>query len=286
MVSSEIAKKIKHIQIYTRRLLNGSLVGDKNSAIKGSGLDFDQIREYQQGDDIRFIDWKATARTGEMLVKQCIEERNRNVILMVDVSGSQNYASTDSLKFHTIAEIASVLALVADHGKDHVSLVLFSDQIEKVLPLKRGAYHVQALMKALWEYKITEKTTDLNVALDYLGVQRIHDAVVFLLSDFIDDGFEKKLRFSGKKYDVIAIRCLDSFEDNMIAGCFLTMRDSETGQLVSVDSRKGNITDQLHKRIEDQSMVFKKSGVPCIDIVAGKPFISDIVTFFRRRMMY
>src|SRR5665647_3240289 len=146
MISSEILKKIKQIEIYTQRLLTGSLVGDSRSAIKGQGLEFDQLREYQMGDDVRFIDWSSSARMDKLLVKQYIEERNRTVLLAVDVSASTFFSSDQELKNESMAQIASVLALVADYGKDHVGLILFSDEIEEFVPPSAGRMHVRLIM--------------------------------------------------------------------------------------------------------------------------------------------
>ena len=289
MLSSEIKKKIKQIEIHTRRLLRGSLVGDNRSAIKGSGLDFDQIREYQMGDDVRFIDWNSSARMDKLLVKQYIEERSRTVILVVDVSASGLFASSECFKQEKMAQIASVLALVADSGNDHVSLLLFSDEVELFVPPAKGRHHVYAIMEHLFSHKQHHKTTRVASALEYLARLSRKDAVVFLISDFLDEGFEKSLAITAKKYDLIAIRCLDPNECALPSVGFITVEDSETGECITLDtrrSRRNGLPAFLANRITKQDTLFKKYGIDYLDIKNNRPFIGEIVRFFRRRMRY
>lgn len=290
MLSPDIVKRIREIEIHTRRLLSGQLVGDYSSARKGSGFEFDQIREYQVGDDVRFIDWKGTARTGNLLFKQYIEERNRTVVIAVDISSSNFFSSANSLKADVMAEIAAVLALVSDYGKDHASLVLFSDEVELVVPPNRGQKHVHYIMEKLFALRSEKKQTNISCVLKHLANMRIKNGIVFLISDFIDaEDFAKPLKIVAKKTDLIAIRCLDKNESGLPDVGFLTIDDIETGKKIVLDTRKKkgkNISDFLKNRISEQSTFFKKAGVDCFDITPGKPFIGDIVRFFRRRMMY
>ncbi|MCK5632813.1 DUF58 domain-containing protein [bacterium] len=289
MLSPEIIKKIKQIEIHIKRLLSGSHVGDYSSAKKGSGFEFDQIRDYQFGDDVRFIDWKSTAKSNKLLVKQYIEERNRSVIIAVDISSSHFFSSSHQKKSDIIAQIAAVLALVTDYGNDHAALLLFSDEIELVVPSSSGRKHIHCIMKHLFSYKPKSKKTDLNSVLKTLASMKHKDAIVFLISDFIDCNFEKLLRVVARQYDLVAIRCLDKNEQEFPHVGFLTVDDIETGQQIMIDTRKrssSDISDFLSKRLADQTSLFKKCGVDVLNVFPEKPFISDIVKFFRRRMLY
>lgn len=287
MLSPEIIKKIRQIEIHTKRLLSGALIGDYNSARKGLGFEFDQIREYQMGDDVRFIDWNSTAKANKLLVKQYIEERNRTVVIAVDVSSSSFFSSVKLAKFDVMAQVAAVLALVADYGKDHASLVLFSDEVELVVPPKTGKKHIHQIMKCLFEHKSEKKKTNLAAVLKTLATMRSKDAIVFLISDFIDQDFECSLQVVAKKYDLVAIRCLDTNEQVFPNVGFLAIDDIETGQRLSLDTRrKSKVGAFLRKRLLDQSTLFKKCGIDHLEIAPGKPFFGDIIRFFRRRMMY
>lgn len=289
MLSQDILNKIKHIEISTRRLLSGSMVGDSRSAVKGSGLEFDQIRDYNLGDDVRFIDWKATARSNKMLVKQYIEERDRTVFLAVDTSASSRFSSNEQLRSDLMAQIASVLALVADYGKDQVGLVLFSDKVEATIPIKRGRSHARAIMEKLFTYKASKTKTDINCALSAIAEHKRKDMMAFLISDFIAEGFEKNLGIVSTMHDVVAIRCLDSNEQLLPNVGFLTIEDSETGEKSIIDARASTlhgINNYLKERREHQDGIFARCAVDCINVSCGKPFIGDLIRFFRRRMRY
>jgi len=284
-LTQEVLNKIKQIEIQTRRLLSGTQVGDYSSAQKGSGLEFDQLREYQLGDDVRFIDWNASARTNKILVKQYIEERNRTIILLVDQSASTVYTSQTVLKSDVIAQLASVLALVADYGKDHVGALLFSDQVKQVIPPRSGRKHVHSLMESFFSQKSTGKTS-LKNALERLIAMQKKDAIVFILSDFLDAGYETFLKIAAQKFDVIAVRCLDPLENHLDTVGFLTIEDPETHQQVTINTG----AQPLHNFLQQEQQAVEKSlrscGIELIDIQTNRPFIPDIIRFFKRRMMY
>jgi len=289
MLSKEVIKKIRQIEIATKRLLSGSYVGDYSSAKKGAGFEFDQIREYQLGDDVRFIDWKASARSNKMLVKQYIEERNRSVILAVDISASSFYGSSDKIKFDILTEIAAVLALVADYGKDQAALLLFSDEVELYIPPARGRKHIHKIMEQLFSVTPKKRNTNINSVLDRLAKINRRDSILFLLSDFVGDISQKKLSVVSKLYDFIAIRCLDKNEQRLENVGFLEVEDIETGEHVVIDTRlrkTKKINEFLGKRLYAQENMFKKFGIDYLDVSSQKPFIGDIILFFRRRMMY
>jgi uncharacterized protein (DUF58 family) len=290
MLSQEILTKIKHIEIYTRRILNNTLSGDSRSAMKGTGFEFDQLREYQLGDDVRYIDWKSSTRMNTLLTKQYIEERSRSVILAVDCSGSAFFSSHDDLRFDTIARMASVLALVAEYGKDHVGLLMFSDGIETFIPPKRGRMHTRMIMEKLFDRKPTQTGTDLGVAFEYLARRNVNKALVFMISDFItEQPFTKYMNIVAKKHDLVAIRCLDERERKFPSVGFLPIQDSETGEISLLDTR-GKHGDRLNAllgaRVTEQDNLFKQHGIDVLDVRIDQSFMSDLVCFFRRRMMY
>jgi uncharacterized protein (DUF58 family) len=290
VVSPEIVSKIKQLEIFTRRLLNGSLVGDSRSAIKGTGFEFDQIREYSFGDDIRFIDWKASARNDKLLVKQYIEERSRTIFLAVDVSLSSIFGSGLHNKNARIIELASVLALVAQHGKDHVGLLLFSDKVEAYIPPGSSLHHIHRIMEAVLSFAPKQSKTDISQALQHLLSVKKSDAIVFLVSDFIDDALDTYLAQAARKYDLIAVRCLDGNEKTIPAVGFITVEDLETGELVELDlrgTRNNDVKRFLAARIEQQNTLFKRRGIDLFDVSPDRTdYLSEMVKFFRRRMSY
>jgi len=284
-LSKEVLQKIKQIEIHTRRVLSGSMIGDHRSAQKGTGLDFDQIREYQEGDDIRFIDWNASARANKFLVKQYIEERDRTVMLLVDLSGSTFYGSTQELKSEVIAQVASILALVADCGKDGVGAILFADQVEKVVPPQRGRKHVHMLMEQLLTHKAAGKTS-IKSALERLIGQHKQQSVVFIISDFFDTGYEKLLKIAARKHEVIAVRCTDPREESFDLKGFLTVQDPETNEQAELSLDAGGVQKFLKEHHAHTESIFKKCGVDLLDVTTDRPFFGEVIRFFRRRMRY
>lgn len=290
MLSQEILTKIKHIEIYTRRILNNTLAGDSRSAVKGTGFEFDQIREYQMGDDVRYIDWKSSVRMNTLLTKQYIEERSRTVILAVDCSGSTFFSSDEDLRFDAIARVASVLALVAEYGKDHVGLLMFSDTVECFIPPKRGRMHTRMIMEKLFGQKPAKKGTDLNVAFEYLARRGVNKSLVFMVSDFItEQPYTKYMGVIAKKHDLIAIRCLDAHEKEFPSVGFIPVQDSETGEMSLLDTRGKSgirLNNLLRERVIEQDHLFKRHGVDVLDMRIDQSFMGELVCFFRRRMMY
>ncbi len=289
-ITEDVLRKIKQVEIHTRRLLRGTLMGDARSAQKGSGLDFDQIREYQHGDDIRFIDWKSSARLDSVLVKQYIEERSRVVLLAVDVSGSSFFGSTDTLKHDIIAQIASVLAFMTNTGKDLVGLILFAQDVELYIPPGRGRAHVHTIMEHVFGYKPVKKTTNITSALKKLAQLKRRDAIAFIISDFIDDTIDDSyLSLVSNLYECIALRCLDRREHELPAAGFIPVEDPETGEHVLLDMRKHKLAGIKHflkERIEKQNQLFRRRGVRVVDLPNHESFIGDLIRFFRRRMQY
>lgn len=289
MITPEVQKKIKHLEIFTRRLLNSSMAGDVRSAMKGSGFEFDQIREYQIGDDVRFIDRNSSARAGKFLVKQYREERNRTIILVIDCSASGNFSSSSELRSDIIAQIASVLTIVANSGNDSVGLLLFSDEVKQFIPPNKGSNHAHLIMEQVFNCKAYQGKTNINAALDVLARYKSRDALVIMISDFIDQGFEKKLRILAQRYDIIALRCIDRFENTLPALGFIPIEDSETGQIITIDARAHAadlMSNFLQERLRNQKKIFNQHHIDLLDIYLDRPFIVDLIRFFRRRMMY
>ena len=288
MISKEIYKQIRQIEIHTKRLLSGSLVGQSSSAVKGSGFEFDQIREYQQGDDVRFIDWKSSARLDKLMTRKYIEERSRALVLEVDISGSSFFGSGKKTKYEIIAEIAGVLALAGDFARDRVSLLLFSDHVELFVPPKHGQKHVQYILEQLFSYKPKHVKTSIASALEYLAKFTLRDAIVFLVSDFISPSFSKALNIASKKYELIAIRCLDKNERAMPRVGFLPVVDDETGFMATIDTRskKASVNRYCHERLFEQNKLFHSCGVDLLEVSSEQQYINDIVRFFKKRLLY
>lgn len=289
MLSPEIKKKIKEIEIYTRRLISGSFVGDTTSAIKGSGMAFDQIREYQLGDDVRFIDWNSSARMNKLLVKQYFEERNRTIFLLVDVSGSEFFSSGKGSKMDALAQLASALTLVAEYGKDRIGLVLFSDVVECYIPPSHGRAHTHRIMEKLFATRPQHKATNINCALDHVAQLKERNAMVFLLSDCIDTHpVDKTVGALAQRHDFVVIRALDGNENELPAVGFLPVQDIETGEQYMLDVRRpqAQLNSFLKSRVQEQDSLFKRYGIDVLTIDPSQPFISDVILFFRRRMMY
>lgn len=288
MISNEIRKKIRQIQIKTRRALSGALIGDYTTARKGSGFEFDQIRPYEPGDDVRFIDWKGSARSNKLLFKQYLEERNRNIIICADVSSSSMFSSSDQLKMDIIGQIAAVIGVVSEYGKDRTSLVLFSDKIEKFIAPGVGSSHLQQIINSIFNFKLEKNvSTDINVVLERIFKLHLENSVIFLISDFITEkSFEKNLKILSKKSDIIAIRCLDLMEKKFPAVGILNLVDLETGKKLTLKSSDKSISNIQKSFIEEQNKILKKGKVDILDLDLKIDFIPILVKFFKKRLMY
>ena len=288
-LSKEVLQKVRTIEIHTRRLLSGTLIGDYSSSKKGSGMEFDQIRAYQEGDDVRFIDWKGTARQGgSLLVREYVEERSRTIMLVVDGSASTYFGSSQTLKNELFAQIASVLALVADAGKDHVGLILFSSQGEQVIPPKGGRQHARMIMEQLFSYVPPQgngSETSLEGSLHRLIQMNRKDAIVFLISDFIvQSKYQKLLSIVCKKYDTIAIRCLDRCEQNLPDVGLLPVIDPETGVQAFINTSSKEFQYFLEDSYKETAFTLKKCGAQLLELEVQKPFIGELVRFSAQRM--
>jgi uncharacterized protein (DUF58 family) len=292
MIDQATRKRIKKLEILTKRIMKSALAGDYLSAFKGSGLEFHQIREYQVGDDVRSIDWNSSAKMNKIMVKQFVEERERTVILAIDISGSTAYSSQRLLCSETIADIAGTLAFVTRYGKDNVGALFFSDVVEHWIAPRKGNVHFGKLIEQIFSIKPSSPSTSLTAALKFLIQLKKKNAVVFLLSDFIDQSeeYQRLLKVVACQYDLIALRVLDHCEMQLPDIGLLEVVDSETGTHAILDTRGRKRTDHhnlnyfLGERAYQQRKIFEKYSIDLLDLDANTPFINPLIKFFQQRI--
>ncbi len=287
MIPKELAKKIRYIQIYTSKAVNDSLAGEYESVFKGRGMEFDEVREYQIGDEIRSIDWNVTARTGEPYVKVFVEERELTVIFLVDLSASGAFGSTRQIKNEVAAEICALLAFSAIKNNDKVGLIVFTDHVEMFIPAAKGTTHVLRLIRELLNFKPRQTRTDLTAGMEYLGRVTKKKSVVFLISDFLGQGFEKQMRILGKRHDLIAVSITDPREVKMPNVGLIQLEDAETGELVLIDTGSAAFRKQYETLGSERQgrlrALFRSMGVDHIEVYTGRDYVFDLVKFFRTR---
>jgi len=288
MISPEIIQKIQDLTIRTRRVMNGNLIGGYITKQKGSGFEFDQIRAYEYGDDIRFIDWNSSARSDKLLVRQYFDEKNRTIMLCLDVSASTMFGSGDHLKSDIMQQVTSAIALIADSEQDNIGLILFSDSIEKVIPPSRGKKHLMQMMDTIFSYTPQNKKTNLQVLFIYLIESFRHQAAVFVISDFIDNDFEQSLKHVVCKREIIAVRCFDNVERHLPTVGYVWGQDPETKEIQLLNVSKSGVSllqNSLNNRLKKQNDIFKQSKVDVIDIKADENFIETLILSFKQRVM-
>ncbi len=287
MIPGELAKKIRYIQIYTSKAVNDSLAGQYESLFKGRGMEFQEVREYQVGDDIRSIDWNVTARAGEPYVKLFKEERELTVMFLVDLSASGSFGSTKQIKNEAAAEICALLAFSAIKNNDKVGLVVFTDHVEMFIPPQKGTTHVLRLIRELLNFKPSKGKTDLVAGMDYLGRVLHKKSVVFLVSDFQGEGYEKQLRILGKRHDLIAVSITDPREVSMPNVGIIELEDAETGEIITIDTGSAGFRKKYAQlgsaRMDDLKKLFRSMDIDHIDIRTGQDYVFDLVKFFRTR---
>ena len=287
MLPKEILKKVREIEIRTNRLVNEVFAGEYESVFKGRGIEFAEVREYAPGDDVRTIDWNVTARFGKPFVKQFIEERELTVMLLVDLSGSEDFGSSTRVKREIVAEVAALLAFSAIVNNDKVGYIAFSDQVEKFIPPKKGRRHVLRVIREILYSRAAQRGTSLKRALEYLGQVLTKRSVVFLISDFWDQGYEQILRIAQKRHDVIAIRVLDPREREIPDVGFIELSDPETGEQTLIDTSDRQYCQQLAKRvqtmIEEREHLFQSIRMDTIQLQTDKPYLEPLIHFFERR---
>jgi uncharacterized protein (DUF58 family) len=287
MIPKEIIRKIRRIEIRTRRLVADVFSGEYQSVFKGRGIEFTEVREYLPGDDIRSIDWNVTARTGHPYVKKYDEERELTIMFVVDASGSGAFGSVERFKSELAAELCALLAFSATRNNDRVGLIIFTDRIEKVVPPGKGRRHVLRVIRELLYFEPEGKGTDIPEALNYLSnVVRRH-AVVFLVSDFLASGYEKALAVANRRYDLIAINITDPRELELPGVGLVEFEDAETGERLTVDTTDRRFVErferELEKRRSARDQTFKRLGVDSVSVSTDRPYVEPLERFFRMR---
>ncbi|OHB35095.1 MAG: hypothetical protein A2Y08_04380 [Planctomycetes bacterium GWA2_40_7] len=287
MIPKEILKKVRQIQIRSSRLVNDVLAGEYVSVFKGRGMEFEGVREYQAGDDIRTIDWNVTARMGHPYIKRFTEERELTIMFLVDLSYSGEFGSMKQFKNEIATEICALLALSAVRNNDKVGLILFTDKIEKFVPPKKGKTHVLRVIREVLYYKPVNKGTDISIALEYLIKVTKRKAVCFLISDFITEGFEHTLRIANKRHDIIAASITDPRELEIPNVGFVELEDAETGEITLIDTSDRKMMERFNrfntKNMEERAKLFRSMGVDLIDVRTDRSYVEPIMKFFRAR---
>ncbi len=287
MDTRELLKKVRLIEIKTRGIVNQVFSGEYHSVFKGRGMEFSEVREYQFGDDIRTIDWNVSARFNHPFVKVYEEERELTVMLVVDFSRSGSFGTAQQLKNEIAAEICAVLAFSAIKNNDKVGLVMFTDRIEKFVPPKKGRAHILRIVRELISLQPTGTGTNIKAALEYFNHVNKKRCIAFIISDFIDEGYDQILRIISKKHDIIAVEVYDPREEELPDIGLVKLRDAETGEPRWVDTGDGKLRTSFRaywrKRRADRKQLFIRSKVDAIPIRIDKPYIKPIVDFFKSR---
>lgn len=287
MLTKEILKQVRQIEIRTKGLVNQVFSGEYHSVFKGRGMEFSEVREYQFGDDIRNIDWNVTARFGHPFVKIFEEERELTVILLVDLSGSQMFGSLSKTKQRVAAELSAILAFSALKNNDKVGLILFTDKVEKFVPPRKGNSHVLRIVRDVLSFEPEGKKTSLRSALEFMNSAIKKRSIVFLLSDFMDDGYEKILRVVGKKHDLIGIVLDDRRESEMPEIGLIKLTDAETNEERWIDTSSTRVQKALTRRRDEiqskRRSLFIASRLDSVYVQAGENYIVPLINFFRMR---
>jgi len=294
MIPREILKKIRQIELRTNRLVTETLAGQYHSVFKGQGMNFDEVREYQPGDDVRAIDWNVTARMNHPFIKKFVEERELTVMLVVDVSDSGLFGSRDQSKRELAAEIASMLAFSAIRNNDKVGLLLFTDEVEKFIPPRKGRSHVLRVIREVLFFEPKRRGTDLVNALEFMGRVLPHKAIAVVISDFISpEGgalpaqTQTALRIANRKHDVVAVQITDRYELELPALGRLILEDAETGEILELNTGHASSRDAFALRQEKQrndlARQFRSSGVDTIQLRTDEPYSAALGKFFENR---
>ena len=275
------------IEIRTRRLVNDLFSGEYHSIFKGRGMEFDEVREYQIGDDVRQIDWNVTARTGVPFIKKFTEERELSVVFLIDASGSQNFGTGDFLKSELAAELTALLSLAAIKNNDKVGLIIFTDKIEKFIPPAKGRQHVLRMIREVLYFKPESRGTDVSYALEYFMNVIKRRSVVFLISDFYAGDFEREILLAGKKHDLIALRLTDPREMEIPTTGLVYLEDAETGRMMWLDTHDAAFQREFKASRQEELLrvekMFRQNNVDFIDLDTSKSYIDPLIKFFKMR---
>jgi uncharacterized protein (DUF58 family) len=290
MLPREIIRKIRRIQIRTSHIVDELLAGQWDSAFKGRGIEFEEVRPYMFGDDVRAIDWNVTARSGRPFVKLFREEREMAVMLLVDLSGSQSLGTHWQTKRELVTELGATLAFSAIRGNDKVGLMLFTDEIEKFVPPRKGTRHVVRIIRELLYCEPIGNSTNLRKALEHLNRMASRRTVVFLISDFQDSGYERALKIARRKHDVIPLVVADEREFTMPRVGLVRLRDVETGGTVLLDTFSGSnrraYEEQARRQAAERHKLFRKLRLDPIHIYTGEDYVEPLQRFFHRRELH
>lgn len=287
MIPKELFAKIRRLEIRTKGVVDNVFGGEYHSAFKGRGIEFAEVRPYQVGDDIRNIDWNVSARMDDTYVKVYEEEREQTVMLMVDVSGSENFGSQGKLKRDVAAEVCAVIAFSAVRNNDKVGLLLFSDEVELFVPPKKGRRHVLRCIRELFTADPASQGTDVAVALRYLAHVLRRRSIVIAVSDFLDDDYDAMLRAVARRHDTVGVELVDPREQELPPVGLVDLTDAETGETVTVDARSEAVQSAFREaaaaRRAQTEALFRRTGVGHVRIDTGEDPIEPLVAFFRRR---
>ncbi len=287
MEVSELLKKVRTLEIKSKRLTNHLFTGEYHTAFRGQGMSFKEVREYQPGDDVRFIDWNVSARMSNTYSKVFEEERELSVYLLIDVSASSLFGTFKQNKKELITEIAAVLAFSAITNNDKAGLIFFSDKVEKYIPAKKGKEHVLYMMREMITHQPRSAHTDITKALGYLNNVTRHKSIVFILSDFADAGYEHTLKVAAKRHDIAGIQVYDRRDIELPRSGLLQIQDSETGETILLNTRNGftrNEYKRQHKKIRDDAQLnFRLAGADLIQLATGDDYVKALQEFFMKR---
>ena len=287
MNASDLLKKVRQIEIKTRGLSNHIFAGEYNTAFKGKGMAFSEVRDYQNGDDVRLIDWNVTARYNSPFVKVFEEEREMTVMLMIDVSGSNNFGSNKNFKKELAIEIGAVLAFSAIKNNDKVGVIFFSDIIEKFIPPKKGKKHILRIIREIISFIPSSKKTDLSVALEYFNSVIRKRSICFILSDFISTSFKKPLKIASRKHDVVALKLIDKREEIIPNIGLVPIEDAESGKKIIIDTSSkffiNRLLEEKNKRNNKLKSLMNESSVDLINLYTGEDYVKPLINFFKKR---
>lgn len=288
METKDLLKKVRKIEIKTRRLSDHIFSGEYHTSFKGRGMTFSEVRQYQYGDDIRAIDWNVTARYNEAHVKVFEEERELTMVLMVDISGSESFGTKNQLKSEIVTEIAATMAFSATQNNDKIGLILFSDQIELYIPPKKGKSHVLRIIRELIEFQPKSNKSDLSQALKFLSGTQKKKAIVFVISDFmVEDDYEKTLKIASRKHDLTGIRVYDIREEKMPNIGMVEMEDAETGEILVVNTSSKQARMSYEKHYHDKVIYFKdifsKCGSGTVNTRVDESYVTKLLSYFKSR---
>ncbi len=283
----DILRKVKQIEISTRSVVNEVFSGEYHSVFKGRGMEFAEVREYQPGDDVRTIDWNVSARNGHPFVKVFEEERELTVMLLVDVSASGSFGTAEQFKREMAAEMSAVLAFSAIKNNDKVGLMIFSDRIEKFIPPRKGKSHVLRVIREILFYTPQDAQTNLSVALEYLLRVIKRRSTVFLISDFMAEGYEKALHVASRRHDIIAISISDPREVSLPNVGVVELQDNETGEIVELDTGHPQVRNQFYQNFvkcnRDLKRLLRRVGIDHVEVFTDRSYTEPIIRFFKMR---